>query len=189
MYFWAGYTTSYVGMYPKKQSGILVLAGLAPCGQTVGSFLRTPWQQSWQEKFGKKWAGWIHFNRIIHSTTFHRMHLAKSKIWQSFANNNYMEWMENIGISFPLLVFAWTVVLFGSRFCSWFLPPNLKVIRAVSGHRKATKTLRTIKTTQGMSFWLSPDVKTIFTATIYGMVDNADKSVARIGILFGESVK
>jgi hypothetical protein len=62
MYFWAGYTTSYVGMYPKKQGGILVLAGLGPCCQTVGTLLRTPWQQSWQKNLAKTELGeftWI----------------------------------------------------------------------------------------------------------------------------------
>ncbi len=33
---------SCVGVFPRKEGRIQVLAGLAPCSQTVGSLLRTP---------------------------------------------------------------------------------------------------------------------------------------------------
>ncbi len=38
-----GKPSGCMGVFPGKEGGIQVLAGLAPCSQTVGSLLRTHW--------------------------------------------------------------------------------------------------------------------------------------------------
>jgi hypothetical protein len=45
-----GILHSCMGTFPRKEGGIQVLAGLAQCIQTVGSFLRTPGWQSLRYK-------------------------------------------------------------------------------------------------------------------------------------------
>jgi len=75
--FGVGMPCRYAGMFQEREGGIQVLAGLAPSSQRVGSLLRTPGQQSWTEKFGKKPVRWMQFNGKIRSTTFDQTHSAK----------------------------------------------------------------------------------------------------------------
>ncbi len=53
-----------------------MLAGLAPCNQAIGFFLKAPGWQSWLEKFSKKVIRQIHSNVKIHLTKFDRTNLA-----------------------------------------------------------------------------------------------------------------
>jgi hypothetical protein len=56
-------------------------------------------------------------------------------IFNTAINLHYAECMENIGISFSLM-FAWPEAVS----CSTLPHPNLNVIKAVRGHRRATNT-------------------------------------------------
>jgi hypothetical protein len=71
------------GYIPWEGGCMQVLSGLVPSSQTEGLLLRTPGWKNWLEKFGIKWAHWIHFNGKIDSTDINQTHSAKWYIWQS----------------------------------------------------------------------------------------------------------
>jgi hypothetical protein len=70
--------------FPRKEGGIQVLAGLAPLSQSVGAVLRTTWPGKPTIKIEQNvsLANSLHWKN--HSTTFDKMHSAKSKIQQTF---------------------------------------------------------------------------------------------------------
>ncbi len=63
----------------QNEDGVQMLTSLAPSSKADGSLLRTPDQKSRMEKFSKNQVQRIYFKLKINSTTFDRMHLAKSK--------------------------------------------------------------------------------------------------------------
>jgi hypothetical protein len=74
-----GTLDSCVGMFPRTEGGIKVLAGLAPSSQTVGSLLRTPWlAKSARNIWQKCESSEITPMGKIPSTSFDRMNLAFS---------------------------------------------------------------------------------------------------------------
>ncbi len=85
IYFWGrGMPHGCVGMFPGKEGGIQVLAGLAPSYKTVGSLLWTPHLASptvkiWRKRKLMNTLQWKNTKMKIHW-----LHSAKSKIWQTF---------------------------------------------------------------------------------------------------------
>ncbi len=79
LFLGVGILCNCMGMFPVKEGVIQVLARLTLSTHKVRYLLRTPW---WAKPIGKtckKLVRWIHFNGKMNGTTFHRMHLAKSK--------------------------------------------------------------------------------------------------------------